>query len=289
MWAVFSVAPCLYGVCVSQCFSHDGVAVSEQQEPNRAVMREGEDDPSVWVEVSAFEKAQTADTTKKAIGLLDEKLQNWDAHPAEVIVSILEVIGKHHIREARPQVLRFLHVDEHLKEARYIGDRAAVVLADLGGADAFEELERRARQASDDSLTSIAVAMGVLGDRRSVPILEDFASRSNADLRARSLSALANYCSPTSRDEAMRALRDEDERVRNSGVSWLSRCGGSRDAQVLMERLEDVSALVRMNALKGMTRIGSSAACKRIDHLMQDPDPSVREVASGYSRLCASH
>lgn len=288
LFGALTVAPCFYGVWVNRCSEEKGKLISEGQETDHA-MRLDEDDPAVWEDVRAFQKAQTPGSTRKALRLLDEKLQNWDSHPAGLITSILDVVGEHRINAGRTHLVRFLYIDDRLKGANFIKDTACLALGELGGAGAFQELQKLARQSSDEPLASIATALGALGDPRSIPLLEDLAMRPDAQLRARALSSLAKYCSPTSQDEVIRAMMDQDDDVRNGAVFWLSRCGGTRDAQVLMDRLEDPDPLVRMNAVKGLIRIGTSIACKKLNDLVQDPDLSVREIAADYARICGPH
>ena len=239
-----SVTPFIYGVSVNWCAQEPDKGVSEPYEANHFSMTEDADDPAVWEDVRAFEKAQTPETTRRALSLLDEKLHNWDSHPAGLITSILEVVGEHRIQAARADVVRCLYIDDRLEGSEFIRDTASRVLGMLGGSDAFQELHKLARQGSNEHLSSIATALGVLGDRRAIPLLEEFVVRPDAELRARALSSLAKFCSPTSKNKVIRAITDRDDRVRNSAVFWLSACAVTRDDQILMDRLEDPHSLV---------------------------------------------
>jgi len=288
LFVVLNLAPCFCGAWVIGCSPKESGPITEGQEGNQAVMIEDEDDPAVWEDVRAFERAQTPETTKQVLRFLDEKLTSWGSHPAGLITSILEVVGEHRIDAARSYVVRFLYADEALDGSDFIRSTASRVLGMLGGAGAFEELQKLARLGPSENLSSIATGLGVLHDPRSIPLLEEFAVRPDADLRARALSSLSKYCSPTSRDEVMQAIKDRNDRVRNSAMFWLSACAVADDDHVLSDRVGDASPLVRMNALRGLVRLGSRSACKRIDDLMRDPDLSVREVATEYGRVCSA-
>lgn len=275
----------VWAIC---CADRQSTATVEGKEVEHAVIKEDEDSPEVWDIVDTFVKRQTRETTKRAMRLLDEKLQNWDSHPAGVATSILEVVGEYRIEVARPYLVRFLHVDDHLEGSSFVKSTAARVMGMLGGPSGLEELQRLAREGPEDLLPSIATALGVLADPRSVPLLEEFARRPNTDLRARALSALSKYCKPTSKNLAVGAVLDQDDHVRNAAVFWLSNCGSDQDASGLVARLDDASPLVRMNALRGLARLGSRIVCGRVPDLVDDPDLSVREVAQEYARVCGA-
>jgi len=258
----------------------------EEQKAVRVEIREDEDDPAVWAVVNSFERSPSPKNTKAALKILDEMLKDWESHPAGVATTILQAIGEHRIEHGRKYLVRFLQIDPQLRSADTVASSAALALGDLGGRAALEELIDAAPRVSDDLASSIAVALGVLRDRHAIPTLESLAHRSDDELRGRALAALANYCSPTSKDLATQALAEDEIRVRSSAIWWLATCAAVEDAPYLVRPLRDRDDLIRSHALRGLTRLGSRIGCPSLPDLLRDSSLPVREAAEAYSPVC---
>jgi len=252
----------------------------------KVVIVEDADDPRVWENVEAFCAEPTAENTRAAFRVLEEKLSDWPSHPAGMITTILETIGERKIGSGREYVVRFLRTEPTLARASIIQSTAARALGLLGGIQALEELVRCAESAPPSVLPSVAVALGLLADPRAVTPLEVLANRPDPETKARALSALSKYCSSTSKSLALDHLASEAEDVKKSAAWWLSQCGTGDDGPRLASLLHDGAELVRLNALKGLVRLNSKAACDMSESLLHDESDSVRALAREYSVIC---
>jgi HEAT repeat protein len=228
----------------------------------------------------------TPENATKAVALLDQKLRHWDSVPFRVLSSLLTVIGERRVVEARPQLEQLLEVDSSLPSAGLAMGSAAVALSEVAGSDALEALVALSTKAPDAALPGLAVALGIVRDRRSIPILEPLADHVDALTRQRALAALSEYCSETSVGPAVQALRDSSPGVRRSATHWFARCGRPDDASLLADRTRDSDEGVRSNALRGLIRLTSNLACQQLGALLEDSSMTVRELARSYEHLC---
>lgn len=148
----------------------------------------------------------------------------------------------------------------------------------LGLAKALESLARRAPEGA--ALSSEAIArLRALGDMRQSPL---YPPDDQLSVRVRRLAtaALSSARVFEARD-ADRAFSDPDEQVRRLGVVGVSRAmeGAERHAR-LAAALTDQSAMVRVEALRGLGTAGADGAdCTPLIVALDDPAMRVRLMA----------
>jgi len=249
---------------------------------------EDQDDQDVWSTVGAFAHWPSEENTTAVFTLLDDVLASWPSHPSGVVIAILDAIAEHRIDAGRRYLVRFAQTDPTKPHAISVIRNAARNLGKLGGPGAYEQLAALANDGPPEAASTAAVALGVLGDARAVPVLESLAGRADSATRQRALSALARYCVESSADVAAENTKHPDSRVRNSATWWLSRCATSDRAQLLGFLTGDDDSMVRANALRGLLRMGSRAACSRVMELHADNNITVSSLAREYDVLCGS-
>lgn len=253
---------------------------------NRNAPTSSAEEASAWDAVTALRASYTPENARKAVRILEQKLTTWDSVPFRVLSPVLTVIGDRKVVEAQPQLKRLLYVDPSLPSAGSVIDAAAITLAKVAGNDALEDLLAIATKGPEEALSGVAVALGIVHDARSIQALEQLAQHIDESTRDRALSALAEYCSATSRPLAIHALSDPVDRVRSSASWWMATCGASEDAPYLNSLLRDSDELIRSHALKGLTRLGSKIACDSPPDLLKDQSLAVRESARAYRLIC---
>jgi len=244
------------------------------------------EEASVWETLTALRASYTPENARKAVRILEQKLTAWDSVPFRVLSPVLTVIGDRKVVEAQPQLKRLLYVDPTLPSAGSVIDAAAITLAEVAGNDALDDLLALAARGPDEALPGVAVALGIVHDPRSIQALEQLAQHVDESTRHRALSALAEYCSATSRPLAVHALNDPVDRVRNSATWWMATCGASEDAPYLNSVLRDSDEMIRSHALKGLTRLRSKIGCDSLPDLLKDQSLTVRESARAYRLIC---
>jgi hypothetical protein len=201
-------------------------------------------------------------------------------------VDILRAIGERRVQAGRPYLVRFLGVDADYEASGLVRQAAAFSLAELGGKKSLKKLMKAADESPVSDLDSIATALGLLGDRGAVPTLEKLARSADTDTRKAAISALGNYCGATSKALAVSNLADSDDWVRNSATWFVATCGRGDDDRLLVPLLSDPAEMVRLNALRGLVRTRSRAACDRLQSLLDDSDISVHVTAREYRTVC---
>jgi len=264
--------------------AHSGGVSAEKTE--HVIIIEDQDAPEVWELINSFSRQPNPGNTAGVFAILDEVLKNWNSHPPGVVKTILEAIAEHRVEEGRRYLIRFFHADPTLPSATFVASSAARALGHLGGDLSLEELMNAEKWATQDLLSSVAVALGVLNDRRAVPTLESLAQHAAWDVRARALSALAGFCSPSSKPLVLRSAPDPEDRVRNSVAWWLAQCGQKEDGSQLAALLDDRESLVRGNALKGLIRLRSKDGCAKVAELTADESLTVQALARDYEAVC---
>lgn len=247
---------------------------------------EDQDDPEVWATVGSFSRYPSAENAAKAFEILDEVLADWSSHPPGVVTTILDEIAEHRLESGRKYLVLFAETDPQRPHAVHVIRGAARALGDFGGPGVFEKLAALAQDGPPDAASTVAVALGKLGDLRAVPVLEMLAQRPEAAVRQRALSALADYCVESSRALAMGSTKDPDHRVRNSATWWLAECGTPEHAALLASLAGDSDRLVRGNALKGLLRLRSKSACGSVPALLADESLTVQALARDYEAVC---
>jgi HEAT repeat protein len=160
-------------------------------------------------------------TICEALRILDDTIETWGSHPDVVVGELLRAIGELRLEAGRPYLLKFLSSDVGRRGADEVIGSAAIALGKLGGANLeIENAVRRAQEAGASRLLeSMAIALGVSGDPAAVSVLEGLLDNKDPMVVYRTLSALTEYCSPTSRGLVERLLADEDQHVVR-GATW---------------------------------------------------------------------
>jgi hypothetical protein len=286
-----SAAPLARLVCDDR--GHEsGVTAAERsttEKPDHVVTIEDQDTAEVWASVNSFSHHPTRRNTTEVFRILDEVLAVWTSHPPGVVTGIVDAIGEHHVAGGRTYVVRLFHTDPALPSGGFVAASAALALGRLGGTVSLNELVRAESWANDSLLASVAVALGQLDDQHAVPALESLAQRDSGEVRARALSALAVFCSPSSVAVVLRNLTDPQDRVRNGAAWWLGQCGRTEQGPNLAALLDDPDSLVRGNALKGLIRIRGREGCEQVSKLSNDESPTIRALADDYAAICGIH
>jgi HEAT repeat protein len=79
--------------------------------------------------------------------------------------------------------------------------------------------------------------------------------------------------------DLLRALFDQDRRVRGAAIEALKDVGGERALEVLAAAVHDTDARLRENVVYAAGRIGSPGAETIVEMLSADPSDAVREAA----------
>jgi hypothetical protein len=79
--------------------------------------------------------------------------------------------------------------------------------------------------------------------------------------------------------DLLRALFDQDRRVRGAAIEALTDVGGERALDVLAAAVHDTDARLRENLVYAVGRIGSPGAETIVEMLAADPSDAVREAA----------
>ncbi len=266
-----------------------GLAVAGGPPAERVVPCKGYEDPAEFLAiVENLRREPTGKHLRDALALLDRKLEDWSSVSKWVVCDILEIIEERRLSDAVPQVLRLVAVPEDLEYGDRVAFCAASALATLKAEGAFEALMEMTRSRSVERIDTAAWSLGVLGDARAVARLNELAVHPEAKVRARAVSALSRFCDPSSFAVVWAATRDSDAGTRMSGAWWFAACGSLRDERLFVELLADPESLVRANALKGLIRVRSTAACSQLPQLLSSQDLTVRELARQYEDVCTS-
>lgn len=107
------------------------------------------------------------------------------------------------------------------------------------------------------------------------------------DVRATAINALVTLNVPDAAPLARRALDDPDGFVRSRGAILLGAVGEEADVPVLVRRLlEDSDAVVRQNAASSLAQLGGDEAAQGLIEGLADPIEEVRlEAVRGVRRL----
>ena len=79
--------------------------------------------------------------------------------------------------------------------------------------------------------------------------------------------------------DLLRALFDDDRRVRNAAIEALTDVGGDGALEVLRAAVHDSDPRLRENVVYAARRIGGQAAETVVEMLLADPSEAVREAA----------
>jgi len=133
--------------------------------------------------------------TKIMMIFLECKLAYWDKYSNDQAGSIIETIGDRAIEPAFEYLLRFLRIDPEFPGADPLRVGAIIAVGKIRSPRSFDEIAGIVTSSQDVSLLSSgAVALGLLRDRRAADLLLVLAVHENDDIRQRSMSSLAEYC-----------------------------------------------------------------------------------------------
>jgi HEAT repeat protein len=113
---------------------------------------------------------------------------------------------------------------------------------------------------------------------RQIPVDSAALFDRNAAVREEAVRALGARGEPALPD-LLRALFDQDRRVRRAAIEALTDVGGERALDVLAAAVHDTDARLRENVVYAAGRIGSPGAETIVEMLSADPSDAVREAA----------
>jgi len=171
--------------------------------------------------------------------------------------------------------------------------RAALALARLRDPGAIPVIINRLEIEVDLRVTEMLLfALGQIGDRTALPVLQVFLTHSTESIRAAAMEAAGKLKDPGVTGAVVARLKeDESPRVREEACTTLFRLGTRREklsdglpAETLQERtaaltkalLSDTSADVRWKAAYALAEIQDPAAAGALIKAMEDPNVWVR-------------
>lgn len=132
-----------------------------------------------------------------------------------------------------------------------------------------------------DGKYDYVMAMGVLGDPKTLDTVLSFAVDSRGIMRSHVADALANFPDdPRTRPALLHLLADADPDVQISAISAIAKGHAADKASLLIPMLSDPHPLTRQYACNALQKIGDPAAFDPICKLLQDPVPDVRFIAA---------
>jgi HEAT repeat protein len=173
---------------------------------------------------------------------------------------------------------------EALKRESDAKVQGAILLA-LGRSTPREGVQpalAKALRETNDSIRRIAVlALGDLGDERSTGLLVDrLAWDEDGDVRHFAAVSLSRYTTPEATNALLDALKHEQSPDRRAAIVLaLANHPQTKVADTIALASQDRRAEVRRAAVIALSRFQGDRVDRAIDHSINDPEPSVREVA----------
>ncbi|MBN2057118.1 HEAT repeat domain-containing protein [bacterium] len=122
-------------------------------------------------------------------------------------------------------------------------------------------------------------SLGVLGDRKAIPLLRQAAESSDRHDRVRALTGLARLDAPDALPALAAYVTHEDAALRSMAVSCLGELGGDRVLEFLVRAVDDPQWFVRDAAAEALGKLDSRRARNALESLRRDPNPFVRRTA----------
>ena len=229
------------------------------------------DDPKAQVEARAALKDREA--VPVLIDLLDDRDAAWRA--ADILAS--------HGPDAKPAIPALLRAAEN--KDPHVRSVARMALAEIGSLPP-EAVPYMIDMLKTENRLSALKALTELGDesRSAVPALLGLLTDKETRVRASAARALGRI-GPEAKDAVqplIKLLKDEDAVTREQAASALGRIGPASKPAIddLLASLSDKDYRVRRDATRALGQIGfPEVARPRIEKLLEDPDPRVREAA----------
>ncbi len=225
--------------------------------------------------------------------VLDTKLADWGSFSNELVADALDAVGDKNLREAIPEVRRFVHLrpSPSTPNAELVIPSAIRALARVAGDAAFDDLAWLADQGTENLRGPAALALSVVGDRRALPYLRRMTASGPERARGDAMNALASFCDRDSCDDddrriLRRAVDSQLDEERVAAIWWLSRRGTFEDGPALARALSDTRLDVREHALEGLLRLRSPAGCGFLCVLASEPWPGEQDLVEQYRSVC---
>lgn len=258
-------------------------------------------DPAAEVRVEAAGALKTVGDVRSLRPLLehlhdDDPAVRWGVTTAlgkigspPAFDGLLEALGDPDDRVRRSAVLSIGEFDDprvadvvrpRLSDpARRVRIAAAVVLGWERDVASVDELLEHLRHDVEWVWPSVLIALGRIGDPRTIPAIADAAEAPRGWLRVCAVRALAEMHAPNAGDVCRRHLTDPVWSVRGASAELLGGFGTPDDLPRLLERLEDVHPFPRRGAIYALARLKFTEATPRIREELHHPDPEVRLAA----------
>jgi HEAT repeat protein len=127
---------------------------------------------------------------------------------------------------------------------------------------------------------AVALALGLLGDRRGVGPLVLALEDSDAEVRTMAANALGQLCDGQALEPLILALKDPDREVRAMAAEALGLLHDKRALAPLLAALRDKEWEVQDRATKALGELGDVRAVDPLVGVLQDPDLSARAARS---------
>jgi HEAT repeat protein len=164
-------------------------------------------------------------------------------------------------------------------EDSYVRSSVAWALGEIGDTRAVDALIEALKDEDSDVRENVAWALGKIGDSRAVEALIEALKDESSYVREKSIDALVKIAKKDLGvvDKLIKALKDEDSDVRKS-VAWaLGEIGDSRAVDALIEALRDEDSVIRIIVAEALGKIGDARALEALIEALKDEDSDVRK------------
>jgi HEAT repeat protein len=161
---------------------------------------------------------------------------------------------------------------------------AYMQLAEMGGPDAAEQIEKGLALAEDEAMQIRgAKALGQAGATRSIGVLLELYQTGSLDLKVACASSLSKLGHPGPAAEVLatlsRSLDDLDGGIRREAVESIASMGIPSTLPMLTRALRDQNGDVRIEAILGLETLGLPEVIPIIEQFFNDPNASVAQDA----------
>ena len=212
----------------------------------------------------------------RAVSACSDALQSHDARVRRAATSALGTLGD---VAAIPQLLEMV-LDEDPETAR----QAGYALAKFGP-PALEGLTQIMREAPISAKISAATALGIIGDRTSIPILVDALKDRDSYLQIAVANALARFNDPAVVAPLIGALEESSSSAFNYGVREEALAAllkmGPMVIEPLLESLKNSSSRARLFIIKLLGELPDRRSFLPLVGLLKESDADVRKAVMG--------